>query len=815
MERLVFCVLVFGALAKAQNCPGRCICQTISPTLLCAKTGLLFVPPTIDRKTVELRLTDNFITVIRRKDFLNMTSLVHLTLSRNTISQIAPQAFVGLRALRALHMDSNRLTVIKSEHLKGLMNLRHLILGNNQIHSIAATCFDEFVSTIEDLDLSYNNLRTLPWDAIARMTNINTLSLDHNLIDYIKAGTFTMLTKLVRLDMTSNRLHKLPPDNLFQNAQVSSDPKNPTNPSKLAVSFGGNPLHCNCELLWLRRLTREDDLETCASPDQLMDKYFWSIQEEEFNCVAPLITKHAVSNPYVMEGQSVALKCKAVGDPEPDIHWRFPDGKLVHNNSRTIVHDNGTLEILITTLKDNGAFTCVASNAAGMVTATVEIGMIPLPLFVNNTAHMREMSGVSDITISKSNDTKSQDKRVVVADVTSSSAVIRWPSERHIPNIRMYQIQYNSSADDTLVYRMIPSTSKTFLINDLAAGREYDLCVLAVYDDGIRLLTATRVVGCVQFHTTPETSQCRFIHSQFLGGTMIIIIGGIIVASVLVFIIILMIRYKAHGGPDGAKPKGGSGSGSGSGSSSTVHLHNNGSGEGRSQGGGGASTSGGRMCRSVSKQQSVAPLTEESRCLEGHPSSSSMARDCKALVLKLESGGGGHGDSAVLEVDLPSFSAMEKTAKAAVAALARRASLDAQQLYGGGSGALGGSGAGTFSEDTGTDSSLTGSTMSLCLIGHSGGGGGGSGGGGGGGSGAKDSRKGALANMGLLPSELARTRHRFSFDGDYALFQSHSYPRRARTRRHKSSNQINVDSSPLANRKVTFSSTEWMLESTV
>ncbi|KAJ7995535.1 hypothetical protein DPEC_G00245590, partial [Dallia pectoralis] len=100
---------------------------------------------------------------------------------------------------------------------------------------------------------------------------------------------------------------------------------------------------------------------------------------------------------------------------------------------------------------------------------------------------------------------------------------------------------------------MIPSTSKTFLINDLAAGREYDLCVLAVYDDGITSLTATRVVGCVQFLTASEVSQCRFIHSQFLGGTMIIIIGGIIVASVLVFIVILMIRYKAYGSPENRK----------------------------------------------------------------------------------------------------------------------------------------------------------------------------------------------------------------------------------------------------------------------
>lgn len=91
---------------------------------------------------------------------------------------------------------------------------------------------------------------------------------------------------------------------------------------------------------------------------------------------------------------------------------------------------------------------------------------------------------------------------------------------------------------------MIPPTSKTFLVNNLAAGTMYDLCVLAIYDDGITSLTATRVVGCIQFTTEQDYVRCHFMQSQFLGGTMIIIIGGIIVASVLVFIIILMIRYK-------------------------------------------------------------------------------------------------------------------------------------------------------------------------------------------------------------------------------------------------------------------------------
>lgn len=102
-------------------------------------------------------------------------------------------------------------------------------------------------------------------------------------------------------------------------------------------------------------------------------------------------------------------------------------------------------------------------------------------------------------------------------------------------------------------HRMIPPTSKNFLVNNLAAGTQYDLCVLAIYDDASTSLTATRVVGCVQFTTESEYLRCHFMQSQFLGGTMILIIGGIIVASVLVFIIILMIRYKVCMSSDRAK----------------------------------------------------------------------------------------------------------------------------------------------------------------------------------------------------------------------------------------------------------------------
>lgn len=92
--------------------------------------------------------------------------------------------------------------------------------------------------------------------------------------------------------------------------------------------------------------------------------------------------------------------------------------------------------------------------------------------------------------------------------------------------------------------RMIPASSKAFLLTNLVSGTRYDLCVLAAWDDTATTLTATNVVGCTHFFTADDYPQCQSLPSQLLGGTMILVVGGIIVATLLVFIIILMMRYK-------------------------------------------------------------------------------------------------------------------------------------------------------------------------------------------------------------------------------------------------------------------------------
>lgn len=246
-------------------------------------------------------------------------------------------------------------------------------------------------------------------------------------------------------------------------------------------------------------------------------RYFWSIPEEEFTCEPPLITRHT-HKLWVLEGQRATLKCRAIGDPEPVIHWVSPDDRIIANSSRTSSFSNGTLEILVTVARDDGAYTCIAINAAGEATATVDLKIIPLPHRGGtggntgnnvNTKNNRNVTngilrtdpGSSDISTGKNgginngagrggdaedrrgtgedneadsgkasdgeradggsmeeNEEDEEEGRMVgVQGVTSTSAQVRWDLG-HLSSpyvVWMYQIQYNCTADETLIYRSV------------------------------------------------------------------------------------------------------------------------------------------------------------------------------------------------------------------------------------------------------------------------------------------------------------------------------------------------------------------------
>ncbi|XP_004393916.1 PREDICTED: leucine-rich repeat and fibronectin type-III domain-containing protein 4 [Odobenus rosmarus divergens] len=541
-------VLLLLLASGAAACPLPCVCQNLSESLstLCAHRGLLFVPPNVDRRTVELRLADNFIQALGPPDFRNMTGLVDLTLSRNAITRIGARAFGDLESLRSLHLDGNRLVELGAGSLRGPVNLQHLILSGNQLGRISPGAFDDFLDSLEDLDLSYNNLRQVPWAGIGAMPALHTLNLDHNLIDALPPGAFAQLSQLSRLDLTSNRLATLAPDPLFSRGRDAE-----ASPAPLVLSFSGNPLHCNCELLWLRRLARPDDLETCASPPGLAGRYFWAVPEGEFSCEPPLIARHT-QRLWVLEGQRATLRCRALGDPVPTMHWVGPDDRLVGNSSRARAFPNGTLEIGVTGSGDAGGYTCIATNPAGEATARVELRVLALPHGGNGSAEGGR-PGPSDIaasarTAAEGEGTLESEPAVQVTEVTATSGLVSWGPGRPADPVWMFQIQYNSSEDETLIYRIVPASSHHFLLKHLVPGADYDLCLLALSPAaGPSDLTATRLLGCAHFSTQPAAPLCHALQAHVLGGTLTVAVGGVLVAALLVFTVALLVRGRGAG----------------------------------------------------------------------------------------------------------------------------------------------------------------------------------------------------------------------------------------------------------------------------
>lgn len=92
--------------------------------------------------------------------------------------------------------------------------------------------------------------------------------------------------------------------------------------------------------------------------------------------------------------------------------------------------------------------------------------------------------------------------------------------------------------------RILPSTSDRFLLKNLVSGADYNLCVLAIFDDTITSLAATKVLGCATFSTKDVYPACRSLQAHFLGGTLTILVGGVVVVTLLVFTVALMVRHR-------------------------------------------------------------------------------------------------------------------------------------------------------------------------------------------------------------------------------------------------------------------------------
>ncbi|XP_036448109.1 hemicentin-2-like [Colossoma macropomum] len=94
-------------------------------------------------------------------------------------------------------------------------------------------------------------------------------------------------------------------------------------------------------------------------------------RSDEYGCAPPTVTSPPEESVTAVRGQTVNFTCTAVGVPTPIITWRLKWGHIPVSSRISMTSENGQGTLTIRNVKegDQGAYTCEAINAKGLVFA--------------------------------------------------------------------------------------------------------------------------------------------------------------------------------------------------------------------------------------------------------------------------------------------------------------------------------------------------------------------------------------------------------------------------------------------------------------
>ena len=159
-------------------------------------TDLLFAP-----NLETLDLSSNKLDLIETGALRHLTQLKTLHLSDNQLSSLSPPPWSNLTSLRELYLQGNKI-----ERLPDFVGLSHLVALNLSRNSIPTIDDNSFVHLGElvALDLSHNRIVQVSDDAFVGLKSLQVLTLAHNRIQSVSPDSLSHLATLHALVLSHN-----------------------------------------------------------------------------------------------------------------------------------------------------------------------------------------------------------------------------------------------------------------------------------------------------------------------------------------------------------------------------------------------------------------------------------------------------------------------------------------------------------------------------------------------------------------------------------------------------------------------------------
>lgn len=424
----------------------------------------------------ELYVPGNHIARIEENTFDKLTSLLHLDISNNALRKIAENGFNGLGLVKVLNMSDNDIVFIPTAELQRLSSLDILLLDGNKVESLEEGDFENIL--VSSLSLSFlPRLKTVKRGAFSNMTRLRTLQLhDNPNLIFIHPLAFQNVPLLHRLFLHNNQLIAL------------SSTIRDNVPSLDELHLYHNPLHCDCNIFWLKRdivdatsegnastmYIKEPDRLLCNTPSLNNKTLLANISDEYLSPVCPPTTLPFFSDMQnVSIGDDLYLECQAIGVPEPKISWILPGGRHVNRttDSDIVSGDNTAIRVTGMQLSDQGTYICQASNSIGLDTSSTAVHV------------------------------QNKDLKLAITDVSNDYITVTWIGSiprLQISNFQIFYRRSGSGGDYNKVY--LHGSMHTCTLVGLVPMTSYEICIVyrEVYNVQCRNFTTGHSVKMVE-----------------------------------------------------------------------------------------------------------------------------------------------------------------------------------------------------------------------------------------------------------------------------------------------------------------------------